>query len=93
MAQHKPKSKHQARNDWVRRRQNIARGMRIALYEINQKLEPLGIQAAFPPGFIARTIAVAEGGRVNASVADQEVAFAYQLEDELRSRGFTVVRL
>lgn len=93
MSKPRRKSQNQAHNDWVRRRQNIARGMRIALYEINQKLAPLGISASFPPGFIDRTVALAEGGRVNATVSDQHSAFMYELEDQLRGRGFVVARL
>lgn len=91
MSRKQAKSKNQRRADWVRRRQNIARGMKIALHEVNQLLAPSGMTVAFGPGFIAHTIAIAEGGRINASRADQEVAFVAKLKEQCAARGIPLL--
>lgn len=53
-----------------RRRANIARGMKIALYEVNQALAPLGLAMTFPSHFIPYTVALAEAGRRQATALD-----------------------
>jgi hypothetical protein len=53
-----------------RRHANIRRGMRIALYEINQTLAARGEKIVVPPGWIDYTVALAEGGRRKAPFAD-----------------------
>lgn len=93
MGQYKPKPQNQVRNDWVRRRQNIARGMKIALYEINQALASQGLQVVTGPDFIPYTIAVAEGGRATACPADVQIAGIWNMHRQLQERGYTVVRL
>lgn len=93
MCRPKPKSKNQRRNDWLRRRQNIARGMRIAMYEINQALAEKGLRIDFPPDFIPYTIAVAEGGRISADRDDVAVAHIWNVHRAIQANGFVAVRL
>lgn len=77
------KRRQQAR---TRRRANIRRGMRIALYEVNQALAPLGLKIAFPPGFTEYTVAIAEGGRRDASPEDRVEAVAWHMLDRAAGR-------
>lgn len=53
------------------RRAGIRRGMRIALYEVQQMLDPLGVRLVMPPDFIRYTVDIAEGGRRAASPAER----------------------
>lgn len=91
MSKHKPKSRQQRQASWVRRRQNIERGMKIALYEINQVLAPLDLHVHFGKDFIDQTIALAEGGRINASREDQEMAFIAKLREHATARGIPLI--
>lgn len=67
----KPKSRLQIEQARTRRRANIRRGMRIALYEVKQHLAEQGITLDVPPDFISYTVALAEGNRRGASRADK----------------------
>lgn len=59
-----------ARKARSNRRRNIKRGMKIALYEVNQILVRSGVQIAYPPQYIPYTVAIAEGNRRGASEHD-----------------------
>lgn len=54
----------------LRRHAHIKRGMRIALYEINQLLAQRGEKLDVPDAWIDYTVALAEGGRKKAPFAD-----------------------
>lgn len=53
------------------RRAGIRRGMRIALYEIQQLLGPVGVKLVISPDFIPYTVDIAEGGRRAAPMRDR----------------------
>lgn len=55
-------TKKRSEHDRIVRRAGIRRGMRIAIYEIQQMLAPLGVTLAVPPDFIPYTVDIAEGG-------------------------------
>lgn len=79
------KTKQQCKQERTRRRANIRRGMKIALHEINQVLAPHGAKIEFPPGFIHYTVAIAEGGRRDASTEDRmEALWWHQIMDMRR---------
>ncbi len=70
----------------IRRHANIRRGMRIALYEVQQKLAEYGLGISFPSWFIPYTIAIAEGGRRDATPEDKFEATAWRAIHEMRQR-------
>lgn len=70
----KPKSRLQIEQARTRRRANIRRGMRIALYEVKQHLAEQGITLDVPSDFISYTVALAEGNRRDATRADKRDA-------------------
>jgi hypothetical protein len=55
----------------IQRRAHIKRGMKIMLYELNQRLAPLGLKFDVPNGFYAYTIAIADGNRDEADDSDR----------------------
>lgn len=67
----KKKSFEREHAEFVARRRNIKRGMKIALYEVEQLLNARGETLKLPPWFIPYTIGIAEGGRRDASPADR----------------------
>lgn len=67
----KQKTFEQEHAEFVARRRNIKRGMKIALYEVEQLLNAQGVTLKLPPWFIPYTIGIAEGGRRDASPADR----------------------
>lgn len=70
----KPKTRREIEQARTRRRANIRRGMRIALYEVQQHLAEQGITLDVPADFINYTVALAEGNRRGASRADKRDA-------------------
>jgi hypothetical protein len=64
------KTKKQIAADRTKRRAHIRRGIRIALYEVNQALAAKGVKIATPPWFVPYTVAVAEAGRRDATPED-----------------------
>lgn len=54
-----------------RRLRDIRRGMKIALYEVKQVLEKQGLTMDLPPWYVEYTVAIAEGGRRDASMEDE----------------------
>lgn len=73
-----PKSQKQRDTERTKRRAAIRRGMKIAIYEIQQALAPHGLKLTFPLDFIPYTVAIAEGGRRGASPEDRAVAAHWQ---------------
>lgn len=73
------KSDKEQLRDRQRRRSNIARGIRIGLYEAGQALAPLGITLEVPPLFVPYTVAVAEGGRQGATIHDKREMIAAKI--------------
>lgn len=67
----------------TKRRAHIRRGMKIALYEVNQVLAKHGMKIAFPPGFYPYTVAIAEGGRRDAAPEERAEAFILQIGMEI----------
>lgn len=81
------KTEKQERQAGIRRRAHIRRGMRIALYEINQILAPKNLSIDMGREYIAYAVAVAEGGRREATAADKRRAAIWQLGAELAAKG------
>lgn len=75
----KSKSVKQRQQERTRRRADIRRGMKIALYEVNQTLAPLGIRLEYPPAFVPYTVALAEGHRRDATPQDKFSAFMWNV--------------
>lgn len=74
-----PKSQKQRERERTKRRAAIRRGMKIAIYEIQQALAPHGAKLTFSPAFIPYTVAIAEGGRRGASPEDRVEALQWQI--------------
>lgn len=80
----KPTAKQREQERRARRR-HIRRGMRIAFFEANQVLAAQGLKIVLPPWFIPYTVAIAEGGRRNASPEDRTEALQWHvLHDSMR---------
>ena len=62
----------------TKRRANIERGMKIMLYELNQRFARYGVQIDVPEGFFKYTIAIAEGGRDDAEIEERIESWARQ---------------
>ena len=73
------KSPKEVRAERNRRRRDIRRGMKIAFYEANQMLAPLGIYLHAPKAFLGYTVALAEGNRRDATVQDRVAAAMWQV--------------
>lgn len=87
------KTEKQERQAGIQRRAHIRRGMRIALYEINQLLAPKGMSVDMGREYIAYTVALAEGGRAEATLADKHRAVVWQVAAELAAKGQRVTVL
>lgn len=75
----KPRKPNKARKlERSRRLRDIRRGMKIAIYEVNQLLAPHGAEILFPKAFIPYTVALAEGNRRDASPEDRIAAALWQ---------------
>lgn len=84
------KSDRQAEADRTKRRAHIRRGMKIALYEINQVLEARGEKIIVAPEWIDYTVALAEGGRSGASMEDVYERLGW--ETMVRARAYAAQR-
>lgn len=80
------KSRSERKADRVKRRAAIRRGMKIMLYEINQRLAPRGAKIVLPPGFLDYTVAIAEGGRDDAAPGERFEAFVRQMAARVGAR-------
>lgn len=67
------------RREWRIRRAGIKRGMKIAIHEVDQLLANMGLEVAWHPHFIPYTIAIAEGGRDDATLVDKNLMLAWQI--------------
>lgn len=96
-----PMSKAAKRIEQERKRRHAAirRGMRIALYEVNQALAGKGMKIEAPPSWIDYTVALAEGGRRDAPLDDiverakWEIAAYMQYRAAERSRAAQAKRV
>lgn len=68
------KTKKQIARERVKRRANIRRGVRIAIYEANQMLAKHGQRLVVPYWWVPYTVAIAEGGRRGATPEDRACA-------------------
>ena len=75
----KRRTRRQILNAREQRRAHIKRGMKIMLYEINQRLAAQGAALIPSPGFFDYTVAIAEGGRQSAEPAERIEAIARQM--------------
>lgn len=73
------KSPRQVESERTKRRANIRRGMKIALYEVQQVLAEYGVKLEISRNFIPYTVAIAEGGRRGASPQDRSESWQWQL--------------
>lgn len=80
------KTDKQLAADRTRRRAAIRRGMKIALYEVQQVLRAQGVELALPPWFIPYTVAIAEGGRRDATAEDRADAARWYAVQALAER-------
>lgn len=74
----KRRSRQEIALERARRRRDIRRGVKIGLYEANQRLASTGFQLHYPKSFPAYTVALAEGNRRGATVADRIAAALWQ---------------
>lgn len=81
------KADNQREQERIRRHANIRRGMRIALYEVNQTLAKRGDKIIVPPDWIDYTVALAEGGRRKAPLADVVERIEWSIALRLRERA------
>lgn len=80
------KSPKQIESERTKRRANIRRGMKIALYEVQQLLAEQGMGLTVPRFFIPYTVAIAEGGRRDATAEDRATSLQWQLIRDIGNR-------